>query len=148
MRESLAWGELNRRKDGSFYDEEMRFAPVRDSRGATTGYVAIKHDVTKQRAVQDAQAFLAAIVEGSNDAVMAANLGGLIRAWNRGAEAVFGYLFGNWLWKWKRQPTLGIGASLLPAWTNWHFNSVCSRMRSNEMSQSIQSGEAGTNYAS
>jgi len=82
---------INRRKDGSFYHEEMRIAPVRDSNGETTGYIAVKHDVTEQRAAQDAQAFLAAIVEGSEDAIMATTPDGLIRAWNRGAEAVFGY---------------------------------------------------------
>jgi len=82
---------INRRKDGTFYDEEMRIAPVLDSKGATTGYIAIKHDATEQRAAKNAQAFLAAIMECSEDATMATDLEGLIRAWNRGAEAVFGY---------------------------------------------------------
>ncbi|MGD0095557.1 MAG: PAS domain S-box protein [Terracidiphilus sp.] len=82
---------INRRKDGSFYNEEMRIAPVKDSKGATTGYIAIKHDVTEQRAAQEAQAFLAAIVERSEDAIIATTLEGMIRTWNHGAEAVFGY---------------------------------------------------------
>jgi PAS domain S-box-containing protein len=82
---------INRRKDGTFYHEEMRIAPVRNSAGSVTGYIAIKHDVTKQRAAQDAQAFLAAIVEGSQNAIVAFSLGGTILTWNRGAEAVFGY---------------------------------------------------------
>ncbi|MGD0367809.1 MAG: PAS domain S-box protein [Acidobacteriaceae bacterium] len=43
-------GEVtNRRKDGSLYDEEMRIAPVFDAQGATTGYIAIKHDVTERK---------------------------------------------------------------------------------------------------
>lgn len=85
-------GELiNRRKDGTFYSEEMQISPVRDPSGAITGYIAIKQDVTEQRAAQDAQAFLASIVEGSEDAIMATTLEGAIRAWNRGAEAIFGY---------------------------------------------------------
>ena len=89
----MVWhGEvINRRKDGSLYDEEMRIAPVRDSAGAASGYIAIKHDVTEQRAAQNAQAFLAAIVEGSEDAIMATTLEGLIRTWNRGAKTLFGY---------------------------------------------------------
>jgi len=82
---------INRRKDGTLYNEEMRVSPIRDANGVTNGYIAIKHDVTEQRAAQDAQAFLAAIVEGSEDAIMATTLEGLIRAWNRGAEEVFGY---------------------------------------------------------
>jgi PAS domain S-box-containing protein len=85
-------GEVtNRHKDGSFYDEEMRIAPVRDSTGKTTGYIAVKHDVTERRAAQDAQAFLAAIVEGSEDAILAYTLAGTILTWNGGAEAIFGY---------------------------------------------------------
>jgi PAS domain S-box-containing protein len=82
---------INRRKDGTFYHEEMRVAPVRGSDGATTGYIAIKHDVTGRRANEDAQAFLAAIVEGSQDAIIAFSPDEKILTWNRGAEAVFGY---------------------------------------------------------
>jgi PAS domain S-box-containing protein len=52
---SVWQGELtNRRKDGTHYREEMRIAPILDSRGAITGYIAIKHDVSRQRAAQDA----------------------------------------------------------------------------------------------
>jgi diguanylate cyclase (GGDEF)-like protein/PAS domain S-box-containing protein len=48
-------GELiNRRKDGTFYNEEMRIAPVRDAHGKTTGYIAIKRDVTER--IQNMQA--------------------------------------------------------------------------------------------
>jgi PAS domain S-box-containing protein len=82
---------INRRKDGTFYSEEMQMAPVQDSKGVITGYIAIKHDVTEQRTAQNAQAFLAAIVESSRDAIMTTTLDGLIRTWNRGAQAVFGY---------------------------------------------------------
>jgi PAS domain S-box-containing protein len=82
---------INRRKDGTFYDEEMQIAPVHDSMGVTTGFIAIKHDVTEQRAAQNAQAFLAAIVEGSQDAIVAFTPAGTILTWNRGAAAVFGY---------------------------------------------------------
>jgi len=85
-------GEMtNRRKDGVFYDEEMRITPVRDSRGAITGYTALKHDVTSQRAREVEQAFLAAIVEGSEDAIIATNQAGMILTWNRGAEALLGF---------------------------------------------------------
>jgi PAS domain S-box-containing protein len=85
-------GEVtNRRKDGTFYDEEMRIAPVKDSDGDTTGYIAIKHDVTERRAHQQTERFLAAIVESSDDAIIATTPAGIIVAWNRGAEDMFGY---------------------------------------------------------
>ena len=52
IRGGRVWqGELvNRRKDGTFYDEEMRIAPVADPNGEVAGYIAIKRDVTGRRA--------------------------------------------------------------------------------------------------
>ena len=85
-------GEItNRRKDGALCDEEMRIAPVRNANGAVAGYIAIKHDVTGQRERDSAQAFLAAIVEHSEDAIVATTPAGVILTWNRGAEAIFGF---------------------------------------------------------
>src|SRR4051812_6859441 len=39
----------------------------------------------------DAESFLAAIVSSSDDAIIGVTLDGCIRAWNRGAERMFGY---------------------------------------------------------
>ena len=48
-------GELiNRKKDGSFYTEGMTIAPIRDSLGAITRYVAIKQDVTERKRAEEA----------------------------------------------------------------------------------------------
>jgi PAS domain S-box-containing protein len=80
----------NRRKDGTFYDEEMRIAPVRDAQGAVSGYVAIKHDVTAQRAQEAAHSFLATIVENSEDAIVSSTPEGIIVTWNLGASKLFG----------------------------------------------------------
>lgn len=50
---------VNRRKDGSLYEEEATIAPVRDGSGSITNYVAVKRDVTAQneleRQLQQAQ---------------------------------------------------------------------------------------------
>lgn len=40
---------INRRKDGSLYTEEQTIAPVRDSRGQITHFIAIKQDVTARK---------------------------------------------------------------------------------------------------
>ena len=82
---------VNRRKDGTFYKEEMRITPVRASNGEIVSYIAIKHDVTERRAAEDAHGFLAAIVESSDDAIVAYSPAGIILTWNRGAQALFGY---------------------------------------------------------
>jgi PAS domain S-box-containing protein len=43
-------GELvNRRKDGSLYDEEMTITPVRDEHGEVRNYIAVKQDVTERK---------------------------------------------------------------------------------------------------
>ncbi|MFZ4718397.1 MAG: PAS domain S-box protein [Ilumatobacteraceae bacterium] len=45
---------LNRRKNGEFYEEEATIAPVHDEDGRRIAYVAVKHDLTKERQLQEA----------------------------------------------------------------------------------------------
>jgi len=46
-------GEMtNRRKDGSLFHEEAVISPVHDRTGTVTGYVAVKRDVTRERAAE------------------------------------------------------------------------------------------------
>ncbi len=48
-------GEIvNRRKDGSFYTEEMTITPVLDGAGAIEHFIAIKQDVTARKAAEEA----------------------------------------------------------------------------------------------
>jgi PAS domain S-box-containing protein len=42
---------VNRRKDGSLFTEESVITPIRDPSGAITSYVAVKRDVTRERAL-------------------------------------------------------------------------------------------------
>lgn len=97
VRSGQVWrGELiNRRKDGTLYTEEMRITPVRASNGKVISYIAIKQDVTGRRAAAEAHAFLAAIVENSEDAIVAYTAAGVILTWNRGAELISGYSAGD-----------------------------------------------------
>lgn len=46
-----AWhGELiNRRKDGSLYNEEMTITPVMDAQGKVTHFIAVKQDITERK---------------------------------------------------------------------------------------------------
>jgi PAS domain S-box-containing protein len=45
---------VNRRKDGSLFREVASITPVRDGDGVIVNFVAVKRDVTRQRAVEDA----------------------------------------------------------------------------------------------
>ena len=85
---------INRRKDGTSYPEEMRITPVRDAQGEIVSFVAIKHDVSERMVGEEAQRFLAAVVENSENAVIAYTPDGIILTWNRGAQAMFGYTAG------------------------------------------------------
>jgi len=93
IRAGAVWhGEVtNRRKDGSLYIEEMRITPVRNAGGEIANFIAIKHDVTRQREAEEARRFLASIVECSEDAIVASSLSGTILTWNRGAERLLGF---------------------------------------------------------
>ncbi|HEX5229654.1 MAG TPA: PAS domain S-box protein [Bryobacteraceae bacterium] len=82
---------VNRRKDGTFYTEEMQITPVQGASGEIVSFIAIKRDVSTRRAAEEAQRFLAAIVESSLDAILSLTLDGVVLTWNRAAESVFGY---------------------------------------------------------
>jgi diguanylate cyclase (GGDEF)-like protein/PAS domain S-box-containing protein len=82
---------INKRKDGSEYTEEMRIAPIRDQGGEIVGHIAIKRDITGRIVAEESLRFLAAIVESSEDGIVAYTPDGTIVTWNRGAEAIFGY---------------------------------------------------------
>ena len=48
-------GELvNRRSDGSFYDEELVIAPVKDASGGITHFVGVKQDISERKRIEKA----------------------------------------------------------------------------------------------
>jgi EAL domain-containing protein (putative c-di-GMP-specific phosphodiesterase class I) len=49
---------VNRRKDGSLFTEEAVISPIHDASGAMTSYVAVKRDVTHERALEQRSARL------------------------------------------------------------------------------------------
>jgi PAS domain S-box-containing protein len=65
--------------------------PLRDETGRLTGAINLLVDIQARKSAEIAAARLAAIVEGSDDAIVSKTLEGVITSWNAGAARIFGY---------------------------------------------------------
>jgi two-component system, sensor histidine kinase and response regulator len=80
-----------RRKDGSYCWVVSRGQVVRDPLGQPTRFIGAIRDVTGRKQAEDASAFLAAIVQSSDDSIVGSNLDGTILSWNASSERYWGY---------------------------------------------------------
>ena len=69
----------------------MRVRPYRDTNNAVDGAVITFVDISERKRNEQARSRLAAIVESSQDAIVAHDLAGIVTSWNAAAEALYGY---------------------------------------------------------
>ena len=79
------------RPDGDVRWIWIRMFPVRNDADQVRRIVGIAQDVTERKQVEKSRAFLASIVESSDDSIVGTDLENNILSWNHGAERLFGY---------------------------------------------------------
>ncbi len=78
-------------KDGHHIEISCSASPVKDARGRLMGIAAILRDISERKRADEARALLAAVVEFSEEGILAVSLDKKVLSWNRGAEAIYGY---------------------------------------------------------
>ncbi len=99
-------------------------APIRHADGALVGIVMVFRDVTERKRAEQARAWLAALVESSDDAIASKTLDGIVTSWNPAAARLFGY-----------EPAEIIGkpiTTIIPPELHGEENEILSRLRRGE----------------
>ncbi|HET7404459.1 MAG TPA: PAS domain-containing sensor histidine kinase [Usitatibacter sp.] len=78
-------------KDGRRIEVSITVSPVRSSSGAIIGASKMARDLTSLREADRTKATLAAIVTGSDDAIISKTLHGIVTSWNPAAERLYGF---------------------------------------------------------
>ncbi|NHZ72743.1 MAG: PAS domain S-box protein, partial [Aquificales bacterium] len=82
---------INKKKDGTLYWEHATISPITDTNGATTGYLAIKDDISDRKQAEEEIRQLSRAVEQSGSSIVITNLDGDIEFVNPAFCQVTGY---------------------------------------------------------
>lgn len=78
-------------KQGKTVWVHLKISAVRDAQGKTSHYITQVEDITQRKQADEAKAFLASLVESSQDAIVGTNPDGIVMSWNHGATDLYGY---------------------------------------------------------
>jgi PAS domain S-box-containing protein len=87
--ESVFDTHWHRRKDGTLFPVEVHTSQYW-YRGRRF-LLKVARDISDRLRAEEARAYLASIVESSDDAIIGRSMEGIIQSWNRGAERLYGY---------------------------------------------------------
>jgi PAS domain S-box-containing protein len=79
------------RKDGSILPVLLSATAVYDDNGNFLMSRSTVYDITERRKMEEKEHLLSAIVQSSDDAILAKDIDGNILSWNHGAERIYGY---------------------------------------------------------
>ncbi|MDH4128254.1 MAG: PAS domain S-box protein [Spirochaetota bacterium] len=85
----------NKKKDGNLFWEQASIAPIKNNDGKITHFVAIKEDITRRKAAEealkDSEIKFRSVTQTAREAIISADNKGNIISWNKGAQTIFGY---------------------------------------------------------
>jgi nitrogen fixation negative regulator NifL len=86
---------LNKKKNGEVYWEDASLCPIVGPGGKVTHYIAVKHDITERKrmeeALRQANETLRLVIEASPVAIVTLDREAVVTSWNRAAETMFGW---------------------------------------------------------